>query len=168
MNISQLNVLVTIGECGSFSDAALKLDMSQSAVSRAIASLENELAVALLVRGRLGAKLTPIGERVVKHANQILDLRESIEYEVNLEKSLYKCSQILHVCRNPSIARICIRYVQVFAIEVSPFANGYIRAYDACWQGFLHTSISCTGHSQGRKDIFLKNFCLNFPCSSFC
>ncbi|MEL6228946.1 MAG: LysR family transcriptional regulator [Cyanobacteria bacterium J06627_3] len=89
MNISQLNVLVTIGECGSFSDAALKLDMSQSAVSRAIASLENELAVALLVRGRLGAKLTPIGERVVKHANQILDLRESIEYEVNLEKSLY-------------------------------------------------------------------------------
>ncbi|MEA5463543.1 LysR family transcriptional regulator [Leptothoe sp. PORK10 BA2] len=89
MNISQLNVLVTIAQCGSFSDAALILDMSQSAVSRAIASLENELNVPLLVRGRLGAKLTPIGERVVKHAHKILDLRESIEYEVNLEKSLY-------------------------------------------------------------------------------
>ena len=89
MNISQLKVLVTIDQCGSFSDAALVLEMSQSAVSRAIASLENELQVPLLVRGRLGAKLTPIGERVVKHANKILDLRESIEYEVNLEKSLY-------------------------------------------------------------------------------
>ncbi|NEQ52201.1 MAG: LysR family transcriptional regulator, partial [Leptolyngbya sp. SIO3F4] len=37
MNISQLKVLVTIGQCGSFSDAALQLDVSQSAVSRAIA-----------------------------------------------------------------------------------------------------------------------------------
>ncbi|MBX2862056.1 MAG: LysR family transcriptional regulator [Leptolyngbyaceae cyanobacterium MAG.088] len=89
MNISQLKVLVTIGQCGSFSDAAIQLEMSQSAVSRAIASLENELNVPLLVRGRLGAKLTTVGERVVAHAQQILDLRESIEYEVNLEKALY-------------------------------------------------------------------------------
>ncbi|MBT9315123.1 LysR family transcriptional regulator [Leptothoe spongobia] len=89
MNISQLRVLVTIGQCGSFSDAALQLDMSQSAVSRAIASLENELNVPLLIRGRLGAKLTYVGERVVAHAQQILELRESIEYEVNLEKALY-------------------------------------------------------------------------------
>ena len=89
MNISQLQVLVTIGQCGSFSDAALQLDISQSAVSRAIASLENELNVPLLVRGRMGAKLTTIGERVVTHAQQILELRESIEYEVNLEKALY-------------------------------------------------------------------------------
>ncbi|MEM9804351.1 MAG: LysR family transcriptional regulator [Cyanobacteria bacterium P01_D01_bin.56] len=90
MNIPQLKVLLTIAQCGSFSDAAIHLDMSQSAVSRAIASLENELGVPLLVRGRLGAKLTLIGERVVPHAQKIVDLRESIEYEVNLEKALYK------------------------------------------------------------------------------
>lgn len=89
MNISQLKVLVAIAQCGSFSDAAIQLEMSQSAVSRAIASLENELDVVLLVRGRLGAKLTSVGERIVVHAQQILDLRESIEYEVNLEKALY-------------------------------------------------------------------------------
>ncbi|MEM8613860.1 MAG: LysR family transcriptional regulator [Cyanobacteria bacterium P01_H01_bin.105] len=89
MNISQLKVLVTISQCGSFSDAAMKLDMSQSAVSRAIASLETELEVPLLLRGRFGAKLTTVGERVVYHAQKVLDLRESIEYEVNLEKALY-------------------------------------------------------------------------------
>ncbi|ESA34858.1 transcriptional regulator [Leptolyngbya sp. Heron Island J] len=89
MNISQLQVLVTISQCGSFSDAAMQLEMSQSAVSRAIASLENELNVPLLVRGRMGAKLTTIGASVVSHAKQILELRESIEYEVNLEKALY-------------------------------------------------------------------------------
>lgn len=80
---------MTISQCGSFSDAALQLEMSQSAVSRAIASLENELNVPLLVRGRMGAKLTTIGARVVTHAQQILELRESIEYDVNLEKALY-------------------------------------------------------------------------------
>lgn len=89
ISLTQLKVLVTISECGSFSDAALTLEMSQSAVSRAIATLESELDVPLLVRGRLGAKLTPVGERVIAHAQQILDLRESIEYEVNLEKALY-------------------------------------------------------------------------------
>ena len=89
MNIFQLNVLVTISQCGSFSDAATKLEVSQSAVSRAIASLENELQVPLLIRGRRGAKLTVVGERVVTHAHKMMDLRELIEYEVNLEKALY-------------------------------------------------------------------------------
>lgn len=89
MNISQLKVLVTIGQCGTFSDAAMQLEMSQSAVSRAIASLENELNVPLFIRGRLGAKLTTVGQRVIDHAHKMLDLREAIEYEVNLEKALY-------------------------------------------------------------------------------
>lgn len=89
MNISQLNVLVTICQCGSFSDAASRLEISQSAVSRAIAALENELGIPLLVRGRFGAKPTPIGERILRHAEKILDLRESIEYDANLEKALY-------------------------------------------------------------------------------
>ncbi|MEO0868711.1 MAG: LysR family transcriptional regulator, partial [Cyanobacteria bacterium J06642_11] len=89
MNIPQLKVLLTIAQCGSFSEAAVKLEMSQSAVSRAIASLENELDVTLLVRGRLGAKLTPIGKRVLVHVQQMVDLREAIEYEINLEKALY-------------------------------------------------------------------------------
>ncbi|MEM9266497.1 MAG: LysR family transcriptional regulator [Cyanobacteria bacterium P01_F01_bin.13] len=89
MNISQLKVLVAICQCGSFSDAALQLEMSQSAVSRAIASLENELSIPLLVRGRMGAKLTTVGERVIVHAQQILELREAIEYDVNFEKALY-------------------------------------------------------------------------------
>ena len=89
MNISQLQILITISRCGSFSDAALELGISQSAVSRAIAALENELDVPLLVRGRFGAKLTSVGERIITHAHTIVDVRESIEYEANLEKALY-------------------------------------------------------------------------------
>lgn len=88
MDIFHLKVLQTVVECGSFSTAALKLDMSQAAVSRAIAALESELGVSLLTRGRFGAHPTPIGEKVLHHANQILHTREQIEQEVNLAKGL--------------------------------------------------------------------------------
>ncbi|MDT7945488.1 MAG: LysR family transcriptional regulator, partial [Cyanobacteriota bacterium PSP.bin.10] len=88
MNISQLQTLVAVVERGNFSDAALQLHISQSAVSRAIASLEEELGVTLLVRGRFGARLTPVGERLLRHVRKMLQLREQMDYEANLEKGL--------------------------------------------------------------------------------
>ena len=89
MNIFHLEVLSAVAEQGTFSDAAVQLEVSQSAVSRAIAALETELGVPLLSRGRFGAKLTPVGEKVIAYAYQILALTEQIEYTVNLEKGLY-------------------------------------------------------------------------------
>ncbi len=88
MNILHLQILLTVAEHQSFSTAALHLDVSQSAVSRAIAALEEELGVPLLVRGRFGARLTPVGERVAGYARQILELRDCIETEVNFAKGL--------------------------------------------------------------------------------
>ncbi|MEL6814746.1 MAG: LysR family transcriptional regulator, partial [Cyanobacteria bacterium J06598_3] len=41
MNIFHLEVLAAVAEQGSFSEAALRLEVSQSAVSRAVAALEN-------------------------------------------------------------------------------------------------------------------------------
>lgn len=90
MNIFHLEILAAVVEYGTFSDAAVHLEISQSAVSRAIASLEDELGVPLLSRGRLGAKLTSVGERVIPHTQAMLELREQIDYEVNLAKGLYK------------------------------------------------------------------------------
>ena len=88
MNIEHLRILQMVVDCGSFSTAALKLDISQSAVSRAIAALESELGVLLLTRGRFGAHPTRVGERVLQHAKTMLELREQIDYEVNLAKGL--------------------------------------------------------------------------------
>jgi len=88
MNIEHLQILRMVVDCGSFSTAALKLDISQSAVSRAIAALEAELGVSLLTRGRFGAYPTRVGERVLHHAKTMLELRDQIDYEVNLAKGL--------------------------------------------------------------------------------
>ena len=89
MNIFHLRIFLAVAEHGSFSMAALKLYISQSAVSRAIASLEAELEVSLLSRGRFGASLTPVGERIIIHARRILQAREGMDYEINLERSLH-------------------------------------------------------------------------------
>ena len=78
LKISQLRALVAIADAGTFSDAALHLDLSQSSVSHAIATLEEELGAVLLSRGRQGAVLTPLGEDVTQEARSILTALEII------------------------------------------------------------------------------------------
>lgn len=78
LKISQLRALVAIADTGTFSDAALQLDLSQSAVSHAIATLEEALGVVLLSRGRQGAVLTPLGEDVTTEARQMMRSLEKI------------------------------------------------------------------------------------------
>ncbi len=89
LKISQLRALVAVADHKNFSEAALHLDLSQSAVSHAIANLEEELGVLLLSRGRHGAHPTPVGERIIAQARQVLELLEGILQEANREKGLH-------------------------------------------------------------------------------
>jgi DNA-binding transcriptional LysR family regulator len=75
---SQLRALVAIADLGTFSDAALNLDLSQSAVSHAIATLEDELGVVLLNRSRQGASLTPLGRQITQEARRSLQSLDTI------------------------------------------------------------------------------------------
>lgn len=88
LKISQLRALIAVADHKNFSEAALHLELSQSAVSHAIANLEEELGVVLLSRGRHGAHPTPVGERVIAQARQVLQLLEGIVQEANREKGL--------------------------------------------------------------------------------
>ena len=88
MNIEHLRILLKVAECRSFSTAALRLTISQSAVSRAIGALEAELGVSLLTRGRFGAHPTLVGEQVLAYAQEILQIREQIDQAVNQVKGL--------------------------------------------------------------------------------
>lgn len=88
LKLSQLRALVAIAKSGTFSDAALQLDLSQSAVSHAIATLETELGVILLNRGRQGAVLTPVGEAVTTEAEQVMERLEKICQQAQLAKGL--------------------------------------------------------------------------------
>ncbi|MBD2440176.1 LysR family transcriptional regulator [Nostoc sp. FACHB-110] len=89
MKLSQLRAVVAVAECGNFSEAALELQLSQPAISHAIATLEEELGVPLFARGRHGAVLTPAGDRILYHARQALQSLEMMEREANLHKGLH-------------------------------------------------------------------------------
>lgn len=88
IKLSQLRALVAIARTGTFSDAAAKLDLSQSAVSHAIATLEEELGVSLLSRGRQGAVLTPVGQEVTDEAVKMLSLLKVIGRKAQDAKGL--------------------------------------------------------------------------------
>lgn len=88
LKVSQLRALVTVADHGNFSEAALALGMSQSSISHAIATLEDELGVVLLSRGRRGATPTPVGERIIHHARQALEPLDAIMKEANRAKGV--------------------------------------------------------------------------------
>ncbi|MDX2214480.1 MAG: LysR family transcriptional regulator [Oculatellaceae cyanobacterium bins.114] len=88
LKISQLQAFVMVAEHGNFSSAALELGLAQSTISHAIATLEDELGIVLLMRGRHGATLTPEGKDILPDAQQILQALESIHKKANLAKGL--------------------------------------------------------------------------------
>ncbi|TBR57515.1 LysR family transcriptional regulator [Mastigocladus laminosus UU774] len=89
MKLSQIRALVAVAECGNFSEAASELQLSQPAISHAIATLEEELGVPLFARGRYGAVLTPAGERILYHAQTVLQHLEMMQEQANLHKGLH-------------------------------------------------------------------------------
>jgi len=88
VKLSQIRILVTVARHQNFSEAALHLQISQSAVSHAIATLEDALGVVLFSRGRHGAVLTPVGERMLAHAHTILQALDDMNQTANQVKGL--------------------------------------------------------------------------------
>lgn len=83
MNLKQLESFVRVAEIGSFSKAALVLDIVQPALSRQVRQLEIDLHVTLLERTGRGVVLTEAGRRLFEHGVGILALvaraREDLE-----------------------------------------------------------------------------------------
>lgn len=68
----KLLAFTTLARVGSFTLAARELHLTQSAVSHAIKSLEDELEVRLFDRLGRSVKLTPPGLQLLDHAHRIL------------------------------------------------------------------------------------------------
>src|SRR5262249_10359956 len=66
----QLKTFMTVVDQGGFTAASRRLGLSQPAVSRAIAALERELGVPLMVRGRDALALTEAGSIALTHARE--------------------------------------------------------------------------------------------------
>lgn len=71
MNWEDLRFFLAIAKAGTISGAAKDLKVDQATVSRRLASLEAVLGIQLVIRRPREARLTPIGEKILKEAKDI-------------------------------------------------------------------------------------------------
>ncbi|MDO5683436.1 MAG: LysR family transcriptional regulator [Propionibacteriaceae bacterium] len=89
MDIAQLRYFVAVCEEGSFTRAAERCLVVQSALSAQVAKLEAEHRTQLLVRSNRGVRLTSAGEQLLARARRILaEVDEAIAEMVALRGSL--------------------------------------------------------------------------------
>ena len=79
MNIRYLEILEAVEETGSFTKAAKKLFITQSAVSHAVADLEAQSGTALFERHTKGAEATPCGKALLEESKGILAACRNLE-----------------------------------------------------------------------------------------
>lgn len=73
MDSNSLRAFLTIVDQGSFSEAAEVLHLTQPAISKRLAALENQLGTKLIDRSHREIRLTDAGTRLLPHARKILD-----------------------------------------------------------------------------------------------
>lgn len=169
MNIQQLESFVQVAETLNFARAAEFLNITQSAVSRQIHSLEEELNSKLFYRTTKTVSLTPDGIIFLEHAKHILvQLRiatAKIQHHTNTltypltigcrsELELPFLSRLLSVCRNqiPSFHPIVkvipspslINLFEQGEIEVLfGFRNNIPLKNDVSFTELCHVSLCC-------------------------
>lgn len=73
MELRQLRYFIAVAEDGNFNRAAVRLHITQPALSRQVMALEKSLGARLLERLPRGVHLTPVGESFLERARRILD-----------------------------------------------------------------------------------------------
>ena len=80
LKLRDVDVLLAVVQTGSMGKAGAVLRMSQPAVSKAVASLEQTLGVQLLDRSRRGVEPTPYGLALIKRGVAVFDeLRQGVQ-----------------------------------------------------------------------------------------
>ena len=87
MDWDKLKIFHAVAEAGSFTSATINLNLSQSAISRQIQALEQDLKVQLFERHARGLTLTQHGEYVFKTAHEVISKLKEVETTLVDQKS---------------------------------------------------------------------------------
>jgi DNA-binding transcriptional LysR family regulator len=82
LDLRQVAYFVRVAELGSFTKAAVALDVAQSALSRHVAQLERAFGTRLLHRTGRGVVLTDEGQRAVRAMKALLDSAAQVERDL--------------------------------------------------------------------------------------
>jgi DNA-binding transcriptional LysR family regulator len=116
-DLSSLVMFARVVEASSFSEAARRLKIPVSTVSRRIAELEDELGVRLLERSTRSLRLTEIGSRVLQFAQRGAELSEAVNNIASDHQS--RVSGTLRLAAPPSISDSLL----------APLVNSFQQSY---------------------------------------
>lgn len=157
MNFKHLKTFIEVANCQSFSLAAARLHTVQSAISRHINALEEELGIRLLERNTRHVALTKSGEVYLTHAKAIMAHCEQAKHDAQLvdqgKQGVLRIGYLSSACAHflPSMLRRFNKFapnvdVQIFemtaAQQLSAFVDGSIdigfsRTVDYGYEGLI-------------------------------
>src|SRR5690606_20230776 len=79
MTLQQLKYILMIVSCGSISEAAKRLYISQPSLSNAVKDLEQELGIEIFLRSAKGISLSNEGMEFLSYARQVVEQAELLE-----------------------------------------------------------------------------------------
>jgi DNA-binding transcriptional LysR family regulator len=94
MDLKKLNILLAVARSGSFTGAADRVNLTQSAVSQQMALLEQEVKEPLFERGRRGVRLTPFALELCERAEPLLLEMKLLDDAFRLRKGQRKTLQV--------------------------------------------------------------------------
>ena len=101
-DLNALMIFAKVVDANSFSEAARRLKMPISTVSRRIAELENQLGVRLLERSTRSLRLTDVGADVLEHAQRSAELSDTIDNIIS--NQLSNIAGLLRLSAPPSLS----------------------------------------------------------------
>jgi LysR family nitrogen assimilation transcriptional regulator len=125
MDLLELRYFVEIAEAGSLSRAAVRLGVSQPALTRQVRNLETELRVELFYRHGRGMSLTEAGRRLHAAGTEVLHKLHGVKQELLSSSNLVAGSISLGL--PPSIAATIGARVAVTFADRYPEAQLHIR-----------------------------------------
>jgi LysR family nitrogen assimilation transcriptional regulator len=113
MDLKQLEYFVTVLDKGSFSRAAIALNLAQPSVSRQVALLEAELGQRLLERTGRGVTPTEAGLSLLSHARVMLDAADQARFQLT-ELSTEPTGRVVVGLPHRVASDYCVPIIQAF------------------------------------------------------
>lgn len=149
--------LLAVADAGGFGRAARKLGLSQPALSKSLAALEQSLRVTLVDRSRRGASLTPFGELLVERSRAIENLIDRAQ--VDLQRSIEGLEGEIRIGVSPVCCVGLVPYAIARLADEAPEASISVRELEdnhlreQLLRGDLDVVVSADAPHQNLKGI---------------